>query len=83
METTVAIATVLRPIVTPIFFFLVVAPIAWLLYRAFPPGRLKVFLFRERTGPDATIRDKWLIGLAVVLFYVVFIGALVMVDTAY
>ena len=61
-------ALLLKPIFGPLFLFLVVAPIAWLLYRLFPEGRLKTFLFRVRTGPHATRRDGvvyalWWIGL--------------------
>ena len=64
MQLTTAIAIAIRPFVVPVFVFVVVAPIAWLLYRLFPPGRLKVVLFRERTGPHASLRDKWVIGIA-------------------
>ena len=66
MEPNAAIAIAIRPIVAPVFFFVAVAPIAWLLYRLFPPGRLKVALFRQRSGPHASRRDKWVIGLAAV-----------------
>ena len=74
MEPNAAIAIALRPIVSPILFFLFVAPIAWLLYRVFPPGRLKVILFRQRTGPHATRRDKWVIGVAAVVAQGMFFG---------
>ena len=67
-----AIATVLKPIVVPIFCFLVVAPIAWVLYRLFPKGRLKVILFRDRNGPHATRRDKWIIGIAAIVMQLAF-----------
>ena len=61
-------AILLKPIFTAAIFFLVIAPITWLLYRMFPEGRLKVFLFKVRTGPTATRRDDvvytlWAIGL--------------------
>lgn len=47
-------AIVLKPIVLPVFMFLVVAPIAWALFKVFPNGRLKVILFKDRHGPGAT-----------------------------
>lgn len=52
------IALLIKPIVLPLFFFGVVAPVAWVLFRLFPNGRLKVFLFKVRDGPGATGRDK-------------------------
>jgi len=51
-------AIVLRPILAPMAFVLIVAPIAWALYRVFPEGRLKVALFKVRDGPHATRRDR-------------------------
>ena len=74
MESSTAIAIVLRPIVTPILFCTCVAPIAWLLYRVFPSGRLKVLLFKDRSGAQATRRDKVLLTVAIVVAFVVMIG---------
>jgi hypothetical protein len=74
-------AILLRPIFNVLFFFLVVAPIAWLIYRVFPAGRLKVFLFRVRTGPHATRRDKAIMALAAVLGYAL-LGVLVVTLSA-
>jgi hypothetical protein len=67
-------AIVLRPIVAPIAFVLLVAPIAWSLYRVFPESRLKVVLFRVRTGPHATRRDKWVMVTAGTVAYAAFLG---------
>ena len=72
MEASVVIAIALRPVLTPILFFACVATIAWLLFRLFPQGRLKVVLFRDRTGPNATPRDKRLMILATITAYVAF-----------
>ena len=77
MQLTTAIAIAIRPFVVPVFVFVVVAPIAWLLYRLFPPGRLKVVLFRERTGPHASLRDKWVIGIAAVVAEAAFLAWIV------
>ena len=68
-------AIVLKPIVLPIFMFTMVAPVAWLLFKVFPSGRLKVVLFRDRSGPGATRRDKVVMTLAAVGAYVVLIVA--------
>jgi hypothetical protein len=72
METTTVLAILLKPIILAVFFFLVVAPIAWLLYRAFPEGRLKVILFRNRSGPEATDRDKRVMVYSVIGAYLAF-----------
>ena len=74
-------AFLLRPIFNAVLFFVIVAPIAWLLYRAFPEGRLKVLLFRVRSGPHAAPRDKWVMtgaaiaGYAALLGWILFLGA--------
>ena len=57
-------AIVLKPFVLPIFMTVVVAPVAWLLFKLFPNGRLKVVLFRDRSGPGATRRDKVMMTIA-------------------
>ena len=74
MESTTALAIVLKPILTPIFFYACVAPIAWLLYRLFPAGRLKVVLFKDRSGAHATRRDKLLMTAAAIAAYAVMFG---------
>lgn len=68
-------AVLLKPIVLPIFMFVAVAPVAWLLFQLFPNGRLKVMLFKDRSGPEATLRDKVVMTLSVVGAYVVLIVA--------
>ena len=67
------LAILLRPIIVAAFFFLVVAPIAWTLYRLFPPGRLKVLLFKDRTGKEATSEDKKVMTMAAIAGYTVVI----------
>jgi hypothetical protein len=52
-------AILLKPIAVPIFMSSLVAPVAWLLFKVFPNGRLKVVLFKDRSGPEATRRDKF------------------------
>ena len=64
-------AIVLKPIVVPIFMFTMVAPVAWVLFKLFPNGRLKVVLFKDRSGPEATRRDKVVMTLARIGAYVV------------
>ena len=64
-------AIVLKPIVLPIFMFIMVAPVAWVLFKLFPNGRLKVVLFKDRSGPEATRRDKVVMALGVVGAYIV------------
>ena len=71
-------AIVLKPIILPIFMYTMVAPVAWLLFRLFPKGRLKVMLFRERSGPGATRRDKIVMALAGTGAYAVLIAGVVM-----
>jgi membrane protein required for beta-lactamase induction len=70
VSTSALIAIALKPVLMPIFFFIVVAPIAWVLYQLFPDGRAKVVLFRQRSGPGATGRDAVVMCVAVVLAYV-------------
>jgi hypothetical protein len=68
-------AILLKPIVLPIFMFTVVAPVVWVLFKLFPNGRLKVVLFRERSGPGATRRDKVVMTAAAMSVYAVLIVA--------
>jgi len=68
-------AILLKPIVLPIFMFIMVAPVAWALFKLFPNGRLKVVLFKDRSGPEATRRDKVVMAVAAIGAYVVLIGA--------
>ena len=67
-------ALLLKPIVGPLFVFLVVWPIAWLLYQIFPNGRLKVILFKDRTSNHATAHDKRIMTAAVIVAYAVAIA---------
>lgn len=71
------LALLLKPLLTAILFLGIVFPIAWLLYRVFPNGRLKVMLFRARSGPGATARDKWVMSIAVVAAYAAFFAWIV------
>lgn len=68
-------AILLKPILVPIFMFVMVAPVAWVLFKVFPNGRLKVILFKDRHGPRATRRDKVVIALAAMGAYAVLIAA--------
>ena len=68
-------AILLKPIALPIFLFVVVAPVVWLLFRVFPNGRLKVMLFKDRSGPQATRRDKVVMTLSSIGAYVCLIVA--------
>ena len=69
MATTTVLAILLKPVLLALFFFLVVAPVACLLYHAFPEGRLKVILFRNRSGPGTTDRDKRVMVYSVIGCY--------------
>ena len=66
-------AILLKPLALPIFMFILVAPVVWLLFQVFPNGRLKVVLFKDRSGPGATRRDKVVMTLSVIGAYVVLI----------
>ena len=68
-------AILLKPIALPIFMFIVVAPVVWVLFKLFPNGRLKVMLFKDRSGPEATRRDKVVMTVAGIGAYVVLIVA--------
>lgn len=68
-------AILLKPIALSILMFTVVAPVAWVLFMVFPNGRLKVTLFRDRSGPDATRRDRVVMTVAGVGAYGVLIVA--------
>lgn len=74
----VALAILLRPIAGFILMVMIVLPIEWLLFQVFPRGRVKVMLFRNRTGEHATRRDKVVMAIAVVMAYallIAFIGS--------
>ena len=71
------IAILIKPIVLPLFMFAVVGRVAWVLFRLFPNGRLKVFLFKVRDGPEATWRDRAVMIGAAVFAYVGFIALMV------
>jgi small-conductance mechanosensitive channel len=70
---TAAIAAFLKPLILPIFMFLVVAPIVWVLYKIIPNSRLKVFLFKVRGEADSveTPKEK---TLSRVLLYGIIVG---------
>ena len=71
------IAIILRPLANFLFFALVVLPIEWALFRLIPRGRLKVVLFKVRSGEQATPADKRLMtvaSVAAIVLVVVFIG---------
>jgi ABC-type sulfate transport system permease component len=69
-------AIVLRPLAYAVLFVIVLAPLIWLLYKIIPEGRLKVILFRVRSGVTATRLDKQVMVAAVILAYLT-IGSLV------
>lgn len=74
------IAIMLRQPALAILLMVVVWPVAWLLYRVIPNGRLKVVLFKVRTGKTAGRRDKVVMTAAVVAGYAVliaFVGLLI------
>ena len=73
MSTSVTLAILLRPLFNLLVMFLVVAPLAWLLYQLIPDGRAKVFLFKVRSGKDASRRDKVIMTLGVVAGYALLI----------
>ena len=60
--TSLSMALLIKPLVTFLFFALIVLPIEWLLFQVFPDGRLKVALFRPMTGERARPGDrrKWI-----------------------
>lgn len=76
METwLVFLAIALRPLAYLVLFAVAVAPMIWLPYRIIPDGKLKVFLFRVRSGPEATRRDKVLMTALVIGFYAALFAA--------
>ena len=58
MLTPTEIAILIKPLAVPVFLAVAVWPIAWVLYRVIPESRLKVILFKVRSGNGATRRDK-------------------------
>jgi hypothetical protein len=69
--TATTLALLLRPLFNALLLVLIVWPIAWLLYRLFPEGRLKVVLFRLRTGKHATTHDKCVMTVSVIAAYII------------
>lgn len=56
--TSTEIAILIKPLVAPVFYALVTAPIMWVLFRVIPNGKWKVVLFKVRDGPEATPHDR-------------------------
>jgi len=67
-------ALLLKPFAAFAFMALVVAPISWFLFKLIPDGKLKIFLFRVRTGPDARPEDKRVMLIARLLACTLLIG---------
>lgn len=67
-------AVLLKPFAAFVFMALIVAPISWFLFKLIPDGKLKIFLFRVRTGPDARPKDKRIMTIAVIIGYALLIG---------
>jgi hypothetical protein len=76
---TTALVVALRPLVSFLLFAVIVAPITWLLFRVIPDGRLKVLLFKVRTGEHASRRDKAIMTLAVIGAYLLLLLTIVVV----
>lgn len=70
------VAVALRPLFYAALFFLVLAPIIWVLNKVIPPGRVKTFLFKVRDGKLATTRDKVTMWVAVIGAYVLLFGSI-------
>jgi hypothetical protein len=64
------VAVLLRPLFSFAVMVAIVLPIEWVLFRMIPSGRLKVMLFRSRTGANACPGDKRVMTMAVVIAYV-------------
>lgn len=64
------IAVILKPLGILLLFVAIVYPLRNVLARAIPEGRVKQFLYRERTRESASKRDKKIMTLAVILSYV-------------
>jgi hypothetical protein len=76
---TTALVVALRPLVSFLLFAVIVAPITWLLFRVIPDGRLKVLLFKVRTGEHVSRRDKAIMTLAVIGAYLLLLLTIVVV----
>jgi hypothetical protein len=74
------IAALIKPFALLVLFLIVIRPLSRLFYRFIPNGKVKAFLFRERTREGiATADDKAYMGGAVAIAYIVlfvFIGLL-------
>lgn len=81
MLTPAEMAILIKPLAFFVFLAVVVRPIAWILYRVFPESRVKVILFRVRTGSDATRRDKAVMTAAGVAGYALVIGLCAVLST--
>ena len=68
------IAILIRPMATLVVMAAIVLPIEWILFRLFPNGRLKVMLFRNRTGAHARPRDRCVMAAGVVIAYVLLLA---------
>jgi hypothetical protein len=77
-----AAATALKPLAMLVLFALVVYPLRNLIAKAIPDGKIKRFLYRERTRENATTKDKVIMTAAVIAFYVVFFGGMLYYLTA-
>jgi hypothetical protein len=62
-------ALLLKPLIYAAFFVLVIAPLVWALNKLIPMSRLKVLLFKVRSGNGATRRDKGIMIAGVLCAY--------------
>lgn len=67
------IGVVVRPFAYVVLYVLVLAPLISVLYAIVPEGRLKVILFKVRSGPEATRHDKRVMLLGVAGAYLLLI----------
>lgn len=64
-----ALALILKPLFMLLLFGGVCIPIRLYLKKSLPEGRVKYELLKNRSGPDATIKDKLIMGGSVFAIY--------------
>ena len=69
-----AAAQALKPLALLVLFALVVYPLRNVIARYLPDGRIKSFLYRERTKEYASTKDKVVMTAAVLASYALLFG---------
>lgn len=75
-----ALALILKPLFMLLLFGGICIPIRLYLKKRMPEGSLKAALLKNRSGPNATTKDKAIMVGGVVIAYLILFGGLYLAD---